>query len=88
MYAAIQHGLALWRDPRYCIPMEQSLNALKVASRVLIALGEHRAPDPLDVGELRRLNPLMNDMPIDDLACDVIRQALRRREELKARERL
>jgi hypothetical protein len=63
--------------------MERTLNAMKVAARVLVALGEHQAPDQADVDELRSLDPLMNDMPLDDLACDVIQQALKRRAELK-----
>jgi len=65
--------------------MEQSLQAIKIASRVLIALGDRKEPDPADVAELRRLDPLLGDMPLDELACDVIQQALKRRAELKAK---
>lgn len=68
--------------------MQQSLRAIQIASRVLTALGDRREPDPQDVYELRRLDPLMGDMPLDELACDVIQQALKRRAELKAARKL
>jgi hypothetical protein len=63
--------------------MERSLHAMKIAARVLLAIGEHRPPDEADVEELRTLDPLMSDMPVDELACDVIQQALKRKEELR-----
>lgn len=64
--------------------MEHSLNAMKIAVRVLTAITEKRHPEPADVEELRRLDPLLRDMPLDELACDVIQQALKRRAELRA----
>jgi hypothetical protein len=65
--------------------MQQSLRAIQIASRVLTDLGDRKEPDPADVAELRRLDPLLSDMPLDELACDVIQQALKRRAELKAK---
>jgi hypothetical protein len=65
--------------------MQQSLAAMNVALRVLTALTEKRHPDPADVEELRRLAPLHADCPLDELACDVIQEAIRRRAEVRAR---
>jgi len=59
--------------------MEKTTKALKTALRVLAAITDDRKPDPADVEELQRLAPLMGDTPLDDLASDVIQQALRRR---------
>lgn len=64
--------------------MEQSLKAMTVALRVLTALGiEKRPPDPADVEELKRLAPLRSDAPLEELACDVIQQAVKRNEEIR-----
>ena len=52
---------------------------MKTALRVLTAITERRAPDTTDVEELRRYAPLLGDAPLDELACDVIQQALKRR---------
>jgi hypothetical protein len=65
--------------------MEQPLDALKLALRVLSAISERQAPEAHDVQELRRLAPALGDGPLDELACDVIQQALRRRAEVRAR---
>lgn len=59
--------------------MEQSLYALKTGLRVLSALTEKTEPDPADVEALRCLAPLLADRPLEDLACDVIQQAIVRR---------
>ena len=42
-------------------------------------LSRRTPASPEDVAELRRLAPLLADGPIDELACDVIQQALKRR---------
>jgi hypothetical protein len=63
--------------------MQQSLNAMTIALRVLTALTEHQQPDPNDVDELRRLTPLSADADLDELACDVIHRALKHRTEIR-----
>jgi hypothetical protein len=63
--------------------MENSLAAMKTAMRVLAAVNEKRDPDAADLDELRRLAPLLAALPPDELACDVIKQALQRREALR-----
>ncbi len=65
--------------------MELSVEALKVALRVLTAISERRTPDERDVAALKKLAPLLADGPLDELACDVIQQALKRRAELRSR---
>ena len=59
--------------------MEKSLDAMQTALRVLSALTEKRRPDPADVEQLRNFAPLLADGPLDELACDVIQQALSHR---------
>jgi hypothetical protein len=66
--------------------MQRSLDAMKVALRVLTAIDGHRDPNPNDVAELKNLEPLLADTaPPDELACEVIRQALKRRAEVQER---
>jgi hypothetical protein len=62
-------------------------DALKTALRVLTALGDKHQADPADVAELQRLAPSLADTPLDELACEVIQQALRQRAEVRARVR-
>jgi len=59
--------------------MRQYLNSMKTALRVLTAIVEKQCPDPADVGELRRQSSLPADAPADDLAWEVMRQALKKR---------
>ena len=68
--------------------MEQSLRAVQTACRVLTAVSNCERPDPEDVQELRRLDPLMADMPLKSLATEVIRLALKRAVALRARARV
>ena len=58
--------------------MQQNLGAIKVALRVLAALTEKRAPDQIDVEILRCCASDQASKPIDELACEVIQQALRK----------
>jgi len=64
--------------------MQIATEALKVALRVLTAVSEKREADPADVAALRRFAPLLADGPLDELACDVIQQGLRRRAAMRA----
>ena len=56
--------------------MEQSLAAMTTALRVLTAITTRQAPHPADIEELRQLAPGRADMPMDQLACEVIHLAL------------
>lgn len=63
--------------------MKQSLAAMKTALRVLTALSERRVPEPADVDALKNYAPLLGNLSVDELACDVIQQALKRRAEAR-----
>lgn len=64
--------------------MQQGLDAMQTALRVLKAITERRSPDQADVDKLRSLDPLSADLPVDELACDVIRNGLKRWESRRA----
>ena len=57
--------------------MQESLDAMKLALRVLTAICEKREPDAADAEELRHYAPLLGRLPIDEVACEVIQQWLR-----------
>lgn len=59
--------------------MQQSLEAMQLALRVLTAVTEKRHPDPEDVAKLRQLAPHAAAKTPDELACEVIQNALRHR---------
>ena len=59
--------------------MQQSLEAMTTALRVLTALTSKRHPNPTDVETLREYVPLLRDQPPDQLACEVIKQAIKHR---------
>lgn len=65
--------------------MQQSLNEMQTALRVLGTLTEHRDPDPADVEALRGLAPYAGHMPLDELACEVIQRAIMHRAEVRRR---
>lgn len=58
---------------------------MKVALRVLTALNEKQTPNPQDLAELGRLAPLLNGLPPDELACEVIQLALKHRAEVRSK---
>ncbi len=60
--------------------MPDGLYAMKVALRVLSALSGKHPPDTGDVVDLRRLTPGKDDIPLDELACEVIQLTLRARQ--------
>jgi hypothetical protein len=66
-------------------PMQMGFAAMQLALRVLNALIEKRYPDPEDVAQLRQLAPDAATKPTDELACEVIQNALKHR--AKGRER-
>jgi hypothetical protein len=59
--------------------MAQPADTLDLALRVLRAVTERRYPDPDDIAALQRLAPYAGPMPVDELACELIEQALRHR---------
>ena len=63
--------------------MLQSLTAMKTALRVLTAITERHDPAPEDIEELRLAVPNSASLPNDELACEAIQMALRRRAELR-----
>jgi DNA-binding NtrC family response regulator len=70
------------------IDAKAAMDALMTALRVLTALNQHAVPNPDDVMVLRAHAPLRVDADLDELACDVIQQALKRRAEIRAKENL
>jgi hypothetical protein len=60
-------------------PMPENLDSMMTALRVLVAITDRQPPDPADVEALRRYAGSVGAVSADDLACDVIQQALRRR---------
>jgi DNA-binding NtrC family response regulator len=65
-----------------------AMDALMAAAlRVLTALNTHAEPAPDDVMVLRTHAPLRADADLDELACDVIQQAMKRRAEIRAKEK-
>lgn len=57
--------------------MEEKLQRLRVALRVLGAVTEFREPEETDIQTLRSYEPLFMRRPPDELACDVIQQTLK-----------
>jgi len=58
---------------------------METALRVLTAITEHRNPEPADLEELHRLLPNRPELSDDELACEVIKRALRQRSKVRAR---
>ena len=63
--------------------MLESMEAMKTALRVLTAINERRYPDPEDVHALRRYAPNAASLPVDELACEVIQQAMKVRAKIR-----
>jgi hypothetical protein len=61
------------------LPMNTNVDAMMIAVRVLTSLNEKRLPDPADLGHLRQFAALSTHLPADELACEVIQQAIKRR---------
>jgi hypothetical protein len=60
--------------------MQYSLDAMKIALRVLTALTEKRNPSDEEIGRLRELVGVAGEhLPADELACEVIQKALKHR---------
>lgn len=63
--------------------MQQSLDMMKTALRVLAAITERRHPNPTDLETLRDYAPCLGKLGPDELACDVIQQAIRKRSRVR-----
>jgi hypothetical protein len=60
--------------------MQQSFDAMTTALRVLKAVTEKQLHDPADIAALRDLAGAQpQDIDADELACEVIQKALKRR---------
>ena len=58
---------------------------METALRVLTAINAKRHPDPADIDPLRAYaGPLRDGMGVDEFACEVIQQALKRRAAVRA----
>jgi hypothetical protein len=67
--------------------MQQSLQALETALRILKALTEHRHPEPADVEELQQYaGSRPEGMDLDEFVCQVIQTAIQRRAIARARQ--
>jgi hypothetical protein len=56
---------------------------LETALRVITAISEREHPDPDDVAALKAYAPQSADLPIEELVCDVINDAIRHRPALR-----
>ena len=64
--------------------MQQSLEAMETALRVLTAINEKHHPDPDDVQALRTYaGPQPDSMSLDDFAREVIQKALKQWAEVR-----
>ena len=63
---------------------QESLQALKLALRVLTAITENRNPDPADIEALRACEgSCSNGRGVEELACDVIQRSIEHRRKLR-----
>ena len=58
--------------------MQVTGEALKTAVRALTAINERRNPEESDAEALRRFAPVLGNLKAEDLACEVINQAMKR----------
>jgi hypothetical protein len=59
--------------------VEENLDAIETAVRVLTAINQREPPKRADMEALRRYAPLLADNPPDKFAIEIIHEALRRR---------
>ena len=59
--------------------MLQPVEAMKIALSVLTALTERNYPDFSEIKALRDYAPKLQDLPPDELACEVIQHVLQER---------
>jgi len=66
--------------------MREALDIMKTALRVLTAVSDKRAADPGDIGELEAYaGPKPSGMDLDEFACGVIQDALKKRATRRSR---
>jgi hypothetical protein len=63
--------------------MQKGLDAMKTALRVLTAITERQHPDMADIEALRRFAPQHANTSLDELARDVIQEALKQRSAIR-----
>jgi len=59
--------------------MSDDISTMKSAIRVLMAITDRVEPTPTDVAELHRIAPECSDLPLDELACELVQRALKKR---------
>jgi hypothetical protein len=65
--------------------MKETLGAMDAALRVLTAISKKQAPSSQDIGDLMtHAGPQPDGVALDEFACTVIMQALKRRAEARA----
>jgi hypothetical protein len=65
--------------------MQESLAVMQTALRILTAITENRLPDPADVVALHSYaGPQPEGYDLDEFACAVIQEAMKRRAEVRA----
>jgi len=65
--------------------MERVVEPMKVALRVLSAVSERQTPASADIALLKAYAPEWAGAPLDEMACEVIQQALRKRAAARAK---
>jgi hypothetical protein len=65
--------------------MERIVEPMKVALRVLSAISEGRVPSSADIAQLRAYVPDSAAAAADEVACEVIQQALKSRAAARAK---
>jgi hypothetical protein len=68
--------------------MSDNISAIKAALRVLMAITDRVEPPPTDVAELHRIAPECADLPLDELACELVRRALEKRGRASGNEKM
>ena len=63
--------------------MQRGIEEMEIALRVLKPLTERTQPAPGGVEALLRVAPQVENSGLDELICDVIQQALKRRAEIR-----
>lgn len=82
VYDAGRSGHGRWRLEE-ARGIQQGLDSMRTALRVLTAVVEKRNPDAADLEELHRLAPSLSNASPDVLACYLIQQGLKRRAEVR-----
>jgi hypothetical protein len=84
-HVAMWNGRLIHRN-KSCdiVYMQQSLEVMTAALRVLTALSEKREPDPADIQELEAfIGPKPSNIGRDEWVCDAIQSAIKHRQKVR-----